>query len=311
MRRLLFLSLLTIAIASVSLLFGCSSTSTGSGPLAAGDTTDATFKTAASIFQGADIYDQEMMYMMLAMSGSITQPPAKVNAKADPLGIAAVVGPTPVYHETSQYWYIGVDTNLVSELDTTDYFFADSLQFLHGNTPVQYPDSSLLTTIKYGARMEMARKNVADTIIVTQRSTVSGAAGAIANRGTVQINAIGTFHGHGENMPGPSDSIPNCSASFNFANAWNGVTVNIAQVMDSGACPTAGSIAHVGTLTVNCVNDQNSLQFAGYWTMRTLFSDTIATVTYESPTTRWTVTRTCGQDQLQSPFVLMPAVRQR
>jgi hypothetical protein len=309
MKRLLFLGACSVLAVGLALLFGCS-TSTEPINKLAGDTTDATFLTAASVFEGAYVYDQEMIHSMFSMTGGIITPQAvPAPCKYDRVGVAAVVPPVAIYHEISQYWYIGVDTSLATDLDTTDFFFADSIQFLHGSTPVQYPDSALLTSVKYGAHLSLARKTVPDTIIVTQRATVTGAAGAIASRGTVQINALGTFHGHGENLTGPNDSLPTCTANFNFANSWNGVAVNIAAVMDSGACPTAGTMAHVGTLNVDCQNNQNSLQFTGLWRMVMTFSGTIATVVYESPTTRWTVTDTCGQRQVvAAPFARIPEI---
>ncbi len=306
MKRLLFLGAISVITVGVALFWGCSKSTDPSDKIA-GDTTDPMYQTAAGVFEGAYVYDQLMLTSMFGMSSTVDSAPAvNMQGKMPFAGIAAVAPILPVYHETSQYWFIGVDTSLVTDLDTTALFMADSLQFLHGTTPVQYPDSALLTSIKFGARLSIAGSAVPDTIIVTHRATVTGAAGAIASRGIVQIGGLGTFYGHGENLPGPNDSLPTCAATFNFVNSWNGVTVNIAAIMDSGVCPTAGTMAHVGTLNVNCENGQNSLQFSGLWTMITTFSGTVATVVYESPTTRWTVTDTCGQPIAAPPFVKIP-----
>jgi hypothetical protein len=306
MKRLLFLGVVAAMTVGLALLYGCSTSTEPTNKLT-GDTTDAMFQAAANVFDDADGYDQMMIYSIFNMSDQITTPQVTANPKNPGVpGIAAVAPVLPIYHEASQYWYLGSDTSLATDLDTLMLSLADSLQFLHGTTPVQYPDPALLTSIKSGARFSMTTVAVPDTIIVTQNVTVSGAAGAIAGRGTVQISGLGMLHGHVESLAGPSDSLPSCAASFSFANTWNSVTVNVASVVDSGLCPTAGTVAHVGTLNVGCANGQNSLQFSGIWSMLETFSGDIATVVYESPTTRWTVTDTCGQRPILSPLVKLP-----
>lgn len=312
MKRLLFLGACSVLTVGLVMLLGCSSSTEPTNKVV-GDTTNPAFQAAAGVLDLADISDKEMIYSGFSTLDRIVTGTPGSPKHGDYLPNAAVVVDSPVYHGGSSYWYYSTgltDTTYKLGTDTiieiVTLLFEDSLQFLHGLTPVQYPDSALLSSVKAGAKWSVCTALSSDTVLAAHRWTVSGTPGSIAGRGQVQINGFGTFHGRVQNVPTGNDSLGTCGATLDLLSAWSGITLNIASVMDSGACPTAGMTMHHGNLAVACIGGINSLNFNGNWVRTATFSGNMVTIVYESPTTRWTVTDTCGQQLAAPPFAQLP-----
>jgi hypothetical protein len=293
MKRLLLLSTLLTLGLSLAFVTGCDEDKDGTGPTekAVGDTLDPVFGAIEGGFEGID----EMTPMLLAVSlefmdSVFNDPghpaPGKWSIGVQALGVAADSF-LHTYHSNSQYWYFYygiVDTSFNGDtvVDIFTLTLEDSIQFLHGAGPAQWPDSAELTGIKIGGSFEVSSMNEG-SVSLHQNFTITG---DIAGLGDVVIN------GNGQLSLDFDFYDPSCSFDFNMNQTISNLQLNITELEEEG-CPTAGTIRHVGAVSVECTGD-TSFTFSDTWSITQTFSGDYITTVFENSTTVWTVTHTCG-----------------
>jgi hypothetical protein len=195
------------------------------------------------------------------------------------------------YDSTSQYWhfYISfVDTTYSGDMveDISEVTAEDSIQFLHGAIPVQWPDSAELTGIIAGGSLSWYSLLQADTVLLNQDFTAHGdipAAGVVVLAGTSQITTAGDF---------VSDSLGSCHGSFTMVQTISNVEINLTDAVEEDGCPTAGTIHYDGTAEMEC-DDPISFSSSDSWSITQTVSGNIITTVLENSTTVWTVSHTC------------------
>jgi len=304
MRRLVFLLLFAAMATTLAWMLGCGSSKTAdSTPKAVGDTSSVEFQTISSTFDLADDVDGMVMNGALELIGSFVVPTAPRENRPASAG-------DPVFHEASMYWYhvaaVTETTFVTGHPDSigniSDWVRIDSLQFLHLDTPKMIPDPALVTEIRAGVQLDGHALMTDDSVHATRYLQVTGEPGSLAARGEVVVNAGGTTVAGLTIAKTQRDTLTTCQIGLNMASVWQNLSVNIAAVADSAKCPTAGSMTWTGTLSVDCTRGDDSLTFNGGWSASRTFDGDQVTCVFENATTRWTVTKTCGDEPLASPF---------
>ncbi len=296
MKRVTFLSALLLLAIAVAAFTGCSDDEKTTNPvLQEGDTLDPTFVAFKQGYDGVDEFTGMMLDVMFNLVDTVmndtnnpnTKPvvfPTSLGVQADSMLIT--------YHSASQYWYFYIVET--SGLDSVELI--DSIQFIHGTTPVQWPDMAQLSEMKSGMSIYWAMGEA----VVTASQAVSLAGdfatmGLVTANGSQQLNVAFTDH----NVDVNSDSMF-CHFDFSFTTNFDDVVVLLAE-FDTG-CPSSGTIVSTGTAGINCMGDTDSVKYSGSWTVTQTFAGDTMTWVFENATTRWTQTEPCG------PTVLKPSI---
>ncbi len=295
----------------VALVVGCGDDDTPTEPndLETGSLDDAEFVLAEEAFYGAEDFSDEMFFWMELFIDSIFWEASQQGGSSAYVDKPLADSIFATYHGSSQYWYLyfrAVDTtwgagDVVEEIVTV--ILRDSMQFLHGTDPVQWPDTMLLTSVINGAGLSVSTMTGLGNAMATQNVTVVGAAGEIANHGDVTLDGTRTFTlvlvGEGGQ----------CSVELDASATATEVAMNVAE-MEEGGCPASGNLVHVATITIECTGD-TTFTFSDTWTFdQTFFGDTIQVVV-ENSTTRWTFTDTCEVSGVTRPYAeLFARIRQ-
>ncbi|PWB68412.1 hypothetical protein C3F09_11705 [candidate division GN15 bacterium] len=303
MKKLILLILCTAAAVTIYWMSGCNGSSTDSNPKTTGDTTSAEFQTASEVFDLAYSVDGMALDGALDLIGQFVTPAAPRQSRP------AVTG-DPVFHEGSMYWYhVGTATETTfvaghpdSILNISEWIRIDSLQFMHLDTPKMIPDPALLTEIKAGVQLDGHALMTDDTVHATRHLQVTGEPGSLAALGDVVINAGGTTVAGLTLSSVWRDTLTVCQVGVNMGSTWQNLALNLTAAIDSGKCPTAGSINWSGILAVDCARGDDSLKFNGQWSASQTHNGNLVTRVFENATTRWTVTDTCGSSAATSPF---------
>lgn len=298
MNRLYLLAGCVLLATALALVAGCSSTSTGPITRAVGDTTSSVYQTASVVFDTAQSYGVEALSGTFDMAASVYA----VQSPNHPTGSPSVV--SPVFHADSKYWYRSRSGTSYTHpfghpdsiLDSIPWLQQDSVQFRNGDSAVMTPDSASLVEVKSGCSFRAHAANGPDSLLASHTFDVTGAPGQIWSKGSVVINATGSTHADLTRLRHRHDSLTVCDVAVDLNSSWQNINTNITMALDSGQCPTSGVINHMGTLNVACSNGVDSLKFAGAWARTKTFNNGMVTIVYVSPTTQWTVTRTCGSD---------------
>ena len=291
MKRLLFLGLLMMLGVSLTFLSGCDEDEATNPPeKAVGDTLDPIFVAIEEGFKGVDeatgfLLDQSIGFVLFILYDTSESVAGKVPFGTESLESASdsVVF---TYHSSSQYWYFYVSSADTSGDTVLSLTFEDSIQFLHGDNPVQWPDSTELTGIKAGISFSMYM-TPGDTLSASQNFTIFGdipGFGDVVINGNGQVTAAGDFD---------SDSLGSCHGSLIMTQTISDVDVNLTDLEEENACPNSGVIYYTGAVNLECVGD-GSLEFHDNWTITQTFSGDYITTVFENSTTVWTVTYTCG-----------------
>lgn len=288
MKRVTFLSALLLLAIAVAVFTGCSDDEKATNPvLQEGDTLDPTFVAFKEGYDGVDEFTGMLLNVMFNMVDTVmndtnnpnTKPvviPTSLGVQADTLMIT--------YHSASQYWYFYILET--SGLDSVELI--DSIQFIQGTTPVQWPDMTQLTEMKSGLSVYWAMGEA----VVTASQAVSLAGdfatmGLVTANGSQQLNVTYTDH----NVDINSDSMF-CHFNLAFTSNFNDVVVLLTE-FDSG-CPSSGTIVSTGTAGINCMGETDSVDISGSWTVTQTFAGDSMTWVFENATTRWTQTESCG-----------------
>jgi|GEM_PF-6630411 len=289
MKRLLFLSLLMTLGVALAFLSGCDKDEATNPPeKAVGDTLDPVFGAIEYGFEGIN----EMTPMLLAVSlefmDSVFNDPGHPAPGKWSIGIQGLSVAADsflyTYHSNTQYWYFyfAWDTIENEGMDTVSLTIEDSIQFLHGASPVQWPNPAELTGIKIGGSFEVSSMNEG-SVSLHQNFTITG---DIAGLGDVVIT------GNGQLSIDLDSNEPPCNFDFDMNQTISNLQLNITELEEEG-CPTAGTIRHVGAVSVECTGD-TSFTFSDTWSITQTFSGDLITTVFENSTTVWTVTDTCG-----------------
>ena len=187
-----------------------------------------------------------------------------------------------VYHATSQYWYWYLQSEVPMDTDTLTTTLIDSVQFLHADGPVQWPDSTLLTGVNTGALLLM-ESGLGSAIEAAHLLTFSG---NIVDQGDVTINGTQSI-----DMLFVGDS---CTVTLDMSIVASDIAMNIDHVENYDGCPESGVLNHQGTAGIVCTSG-GGLNFSDSWTIvQTFTGDDTYSVVVENSTTRWSFTDTCG-----------------
>lgn len=208
------------------------------------------------------------------------------------------------YHADSRYWY----HYRAYEAAITTYVLTDSIQFLHGDSIVQWPDSALLSAVKIGCHY------------------VDSSAGQWLNVVEHDITLTGYLYaGYPLSLSGQQSLLAEsyeykdvgtgdtCHTRIDFNSTMTELGVTRDGLIDA-LCPTSGMFASQGTVLRECHFNDSSHTLDGGWTIRTTYADTMMTITFENQTYRWVWESECGgylglkSGAILSPF-LDPARR--
>lgn len=297
-KRILIL-LLSLGLV-LAVVYGCSDDDGPTEPndLQTGSLDDPEFQLAQEAFFDAEDFSDEMFDWMELFIDSIFFEAAQQSSSSS--FTAKLLADTiwVTYHEDSEYWYLYFrhddttwDGDAVQEVTTTRLY--DSMQFLHGDVPQQWPDSNLLTGIANGALLTVGTLTGLGSATATQDITITGAAGELAHEGDVVLAGTRTF------ALGIVGEGGQCTADLEASATATAIALNIAA-SEEGACPESGRLVHVATIALACTGD-TTFSFSDTWRFdQTFYGDSIKVVV-ENSTTRWTFTDTCDVIVLAAP----------
>ncbi len=299
MKRLLLLATLLTLGLSLAFVTGCDEDKGTNEEKAVGDTLDPVFGAIEEGFAGVDdmtpfMLSQSLEFAFFLLYDTSESVACKGSFDTKALRVASD-SVFYTYHSSSQYWYFygsHVDTS-VSGDTVEDLTVEDSIQFLHGVNPVQWPDSNQLTGIKAGGSVS-AYSAPADTLLFNQNFTIIGdipGMGDVVINGNGQVTAAGDFD---------TDSLSSCHGSLTMTQTISNVELNL-TTLEEDDCPTAGTVVNTGTVSIECTGD-TTFSFSDSWTITQTFSGDIITIVFENSTTIWTVTYTCGGGTTAAPW---------
>ncbi len=297
MNRLFLLAGFAALAMMLALIVGCSSTSTGPITRMVGDTTSSVYQTASVVFDTAQSYGVQ------ALSGTFDVA-TTVYATLSPNHPGSPSAVAPVFHAASKYWYRSRSGTSYTHpfghpdsiLDSIPWLQQDSVQFRNSDSAMMTPDSASLVEVRSGCSFRAHAANGPDSLLASHTFDVTGAPGQIWSKGNVVINSNGSTHADLTKLKHRHDSLTVCDVAVDLNSSWQNINANITMALDSGQCPTSGVINHIGMLNVSCSNGLDSLKFAGAWARTKTFNNGMVTIVYVSPTTQWTVTKTCGSN---------------
>ncbi|HUV30846.1 MAG TPA: hypothetical protein VMY05_07160 [Acidobacteriota bacterium] len=288
MKRILALGGILVVMFALGAFLGCGDDEdkgTGSG-LDIGDTTSLEFQAARDMFeQNEGLTEMTLDYLFDIVDSVYNHPdfPGSAGSRRNGYDAALQVDSfLLVYHAGSQYWYAyimdaeGADTMILQ----------DSVQFLHGVLPVQWPDSALLTGIKTGLVYTFDRQSLNASVVAHQLLSIVG---NIAGYGDVVINgsqsvALSVVTGEGTV----------CNNSLTMNATFSNIALNIEDMQMNDACPTAGKITHTGNISIDCEGDY-TYSYSGSWAISQTFDGNEIHYVFENSTTRWTYTDYCHE----------------
>lgn len=303
MKKIVFLILSAALAVTFVWIAGCSSNSTDPTPKTVGDTTSVEFQTVSNALENAESVDGMIIDGTFELIGTFF-------ATAAPRENKPASAADPIFHEASMYWYrveTATETTFVSGHpdsieNISDWTRTDSLQFRNSGTPAMFPNPDSLNEIRAGVLLDGYATMTDDSIHAARHITIAGEPGSLAAMGDVTINAGGTTSAFLSITSYANDTVATCNFGLNMASSWNNLSANLSNIIDSGGCPTAGTIVWAGQLSLDCVRADNGLSINGGWTYVQTFAGDQVTRVFENSTTRWTETSTCGDHAQASPF---------
>ncbi len=310
MKKLILFAVLIGLVLSV--VIGCSSDDDDSPvtPITKedGSLDDFEFMAAAEAYYSAEGMSDMMLGWIDVLIDTVFEDSASLSSSGKPFVITATSDSVyATYHSNSQYWYFyarAVDTSYGQGQEIEDiatFFLEDSIQFLHGTTPVQWPDSTLLTGIKNGAVLNIDSEADQVGLAAGQLITLTG---DIVYRGDITL--VGSQYFELDIYAAGDDT---CNLSLDMATTANAIQGNL-TVMDNEGCPTSGSLSNSGVIAISCTGD-TTFSFTDNWTIAETFYGDSAVVVFENTTTRWTFTDYCdGGGIITKPLAdLMAALK--
>ncbi len=292
MKRSLLLGLALLFGASLLFPVGCGDDKS-SDPVnkTEGDPNDPVFVYLQEGFEGMDEAVGVLLEFSMVLADSIFNDPAHPSPGKWSFGENALGADADsfllTYHDNSQYWYAYASFEYVQDTVTVmSMVVRDSIQFMHGLVPVQWPDSALLTGINAGGALELMAAEEA-SIEMGQRFSIVG---DLPNMGDI------TIVGEGQVRIEATSVEPNCNFNFDMAHTISNVVANLTELQTGTEyyCPQAGTIRFFGHLNLSCTGD-TTFSTSGSWFISQTFNDGQSVTTrFENSTTYWQVTEDCG-----------------
>lgn len=295
MKKFLLVLLSLSVITGVILVIGCSDDDETTQPIVkqTGDLSDPEYLATDDALGFVEFLNGMMFNnMFMTMDSAMMNPAFHGIAKSDYSGMATGIASDTIfltYHSGSDYWYLwgqAVDTETV---DTQQVIItmtiADSVQFLHGMTPVQWPDSALLTGVKHGASLEYSTDNNILSVDAHQLITVTG---DLPGYGDIEVDGSSSFDAYVSEASGG----PGCTFDLNLGSTVTDLLMNL-ETIDAGGCPYSGRTAYNGAINMTCIGD-TSFTFNDYWSIVQTFTGSSIHYVVENSTHRWEFDESCG-----------------
>jgi hypothetical protein len=289
MKRILGLGAALILLMNLSLWVGCGDDDEGTTTptLTQGDTLDPVFLSFRDGYENVDQFTSMMLDITFGVTDSILNDPSNPNAKAVfiPNGLDVEADSSYLtYHASSGYWYL-----YEGYYDPRDSAIViDSVQFLHGATPVQWPDSAQLSGIKSGLSLFWSIEG--DVVTGSQNMSLTGDFpnfGMVTANGTQQVS----YAYHDSHVEVVDDTL-GCDFDMTFNSTITNVVFPLGNIED--ICPQSGTMVHTATVDVGCVGETDTLDYSGGWKVTLTFAGATSTWVIENTTTRWSGTDSCG-----------------
>jgi hypothetical protein len=296
MKRLLFMTVLLLSAAGLVLLAGCSDDDNSTNTdLAQGDLNDPAFQ-AIRYGLAIPVWSADMMMNIGFMVGdSVFRHPDNPGARS--IWVESALGAAAdsiflTYHDDSHYWYL-----YYRDIDgTTTMVVEDSVQFLHGSTPEQWPDSTQWTRVNMGGSLELVDEgngNISAGQIVSITRSLTTPDNAVIN-GSQVIDAEISY----------AESGVSCEYALGMTGTYTNLAVNI---QEEAECPSSGTYLYHGSASIECTGEQ-AFSYDDTWTVTMAYTGDSVRTTFENSTTRWVLTESCG-NQGQTP--IRPTLRKK
>ncbi len=258
MKKLLLILTLGLATFALAGFVGCSDDEeTVIGPSAADS---AKVEMVFSEFDEMNSVNGEMLFLTLEIIDQVMNPGGGRKIASPEADILLT------WHGDSEYWYCTAE-------DTSDsgdevFHYVDSVQFLHGSTPVQFPIDSLLTEVRSDMRLTVTGDHI-DTasawhsVALTMEDarsdtlTVSGTGGLLAQVTETEID---------------DNDTTICDVYFNLGFVYTSLVFDVSSLGDEDelGCPLTGTLASTGSIDIDCTGaDAGSV--SGSWAVSQVF----------------------------------------
>jgi len=207
--------------------------------------------------------------------------------------LSASADPTIEYNAGSQFWYC---TETIVEDVTIE--MVDSIQFFHGDTPVQYPNTDSLTKIVSYMRITATGEYITTgTAYQNLQITTKDVEGD-----TIAINGTGGINTEYIVMDINETDTTTCDVSYNFATSFNNLLWYADEIFPDNPdyigefdCPMSGSITSSGPFSASCTGAETT-SVGGNWTVTDVFTNPNIKTTISNGTYVWDHTEQCRDD---------------
>jgi len=280
MKRFVLMVTVGIAVCALTGLVGCSDDDDEILNPTAADSAEV--EMFFSEFDDMGEVNGDMLDLTLRLIDSIM-----TAGGAGKVGATADVHVTLTWHAASQYWYCtAVDS---SDHGDEVFNYMDSIQFLHGETAVQFPVDSLLTEVRSDLRLDVTGEGIDtatawQTVVITAESSggdtlhVTGSGGLLAEISEMDIE-------------GPDTTT--CDISFDLGFTYTNLVFDMTQADEEGpGCPRAGALAATGSVDISCTGAHDGT-VSGTWTVTETFDDGEVTIVIQHGGFEYRTTQSC------------------
>ena len=238
-----------------------------------GDLNDPNLAMFLEEFEGMDDLTEEMFSTATGLfMDSIIRSAAKPKTITGPLFLIT-------YHEDSKFWYCEAEN--YDPTDSMTFFYIDSIQFMHGDNIVQWPNPELLTSVSSYLTLHASGPHV-DTAIAHQDMVVTI---AVPGSDTLTINGTQDFMASYEFTDIDLNDTTVCQVDIDYDMSIDDLEVAMAGETNG---PHAGTITYTGTMNMECTGaDAGSI--SGSWTVVQTFTPEGSTLVITHNNTIWTV----------------------
>ncbi len=297
MRQLPHLIVLLLAVAGLVLLAGCSDDDTGTNTnLAKGKLSDPVFQALNSSLYISEGYANLLMNFGYMVGDSVighAENPGVKGIWTESALAAASDSIFLTYHDDSQYWYLYYR----HADDSETLVIEDSVQYFHGLTPVQWPDSTQWVRINMSGSLSFVEAGGEGNITVGQSVSLTR---SLAAPNVILLNGSDVFDVDIRNY----DHGVTCGYDLSMTGTYTNIALNFA---DEEECPSSGSYVYRGSAAMECTGDPG-FSLEDSWTIATEYRGDSVRTTVENATTRWVFNEPCDD---QGQPALRPTLRRK
>ena len=262
----------------VLLLTSCNDDTT----MTPGDPADPAFQSFQQEFGNIEETTNSMIQTSFGVIGDILDGPTATQNPSFQ-GITYTLD----YNETAQFW---VARLILDDEAGTVATFAESIQFVAGGQPVQYPELGTLDLVRSFLTIDV--DGPAGSLSGFQNLSAVPEVDESESTIVVTLNGTGGLEGTFTHSETDSSGTTDCSADASFATTVSQLVLNVLE--EAPPCPVSGSIRHNGDLHVVCTG-AHAGEFDGHWTVTATFEDGTATVSCSSGGNVWTYSAPCEE----------------